>query len=270
MQENDSTGFEYSGTTDETYRDTVLIPGLLTNSLRVVLRTFGEDIYQITAHGSTATTNKTKAEDLRDYGVSVERRNSHAVKIDYERLSSRDGEPINPLTEDVIHKLFSELDTQLGHEALSVVPDLAVTSITLRITDDRLAEVTPAQTAEFDLQFVADPAEEAVSGKTEQVNRSRGLYNELGFKRMNLNLYSVVETATKYETQSDGRYFHWHGPEDLRPRAPELLSSRINQHILPDEYGMLKPYSVVDDRVLEIDKQHLEDDSDAAGDTENR
>jgi hypothetical protein len=270
MQGNESTGFEHSGTADETYREIDLIPSLLTNSLRVVLKTFGGDIHQITAHGSTATTNQTATEDLRDYGVSVERRNSHAVKINYERLTTRDGEVMNPLTEDVIHELFSELDLHLGHEDLPVAPDLAINSVTLRITDDRLAEVTPAQTAEFDLRFVADPAEEAFLERTERLNRDRGLYSELGFDRTNLNLHSVVETATKYNTQSDGRYFHWNGLEDLRPRAPELLTTRVNQHVLPDEYGTLKPYSVVDDRVLEIDEAHLEDELDATNEAEER
>ncbi len=270
MQQNNSAGFEHSGTTDATHRDADLIPSLLTNSLRVVLKTFGEDIHQITAHGSTATTNHTTTEELRDYGVRVERRNSHAVKLDYEQLTTRDGEPMNSLSEDVIHQLFSELDVHLGHEDLSVAPDLTVTSVTLRISDDRLAEVTPAQTAEFDLRFEADPAEEAVLEQTERVNHGRGLYNELGFDRMNLNLYSVVETATKYQTQSTGRYLHWHGPDDPRPRAPELLTARVNQHVLPDKYGMLKPYSVVDDRVLEIDENQLDDEWNSADEAAER
>ena len=260
MQKDDPTGFELSGTT-ASHTQTRLIPGLLTNSLRAVLKTFGGDIYQLTAHGSTTTTNRTTVEELRDYGVGIERRTSHAVSIDYERLTDNSGEPINPITEDVVSRVSDALDTHLDTEDISVAPDLAVTSVTLRVDDERLAEVTPAQTTEFDLQFVADPAEEALQEQTELANRGRGLYDELGFNRTHLNLHSVVETATKYTTQSDGCYFHWHGPEDLRPRAPDLLATRVNTHILPDEYGILKPYHVVDDQILEIAEEALDDET---------
>jgi hypothetical protein len=260
MQENNSTGFELSGTT-ASHTQTYLIPGLLTNSLRTVLKTFGGSIYQLTARGSTTTTNRTTVEELRDYGTRVEQRTSYAVSIDYERLSDTSGEPINPLTEDVVSHIFDTLDTHLDTADISVPPDLAVTSVTLRIDDERLAEVTPAQTTEFDLRFDADPAEEALQDRTELVNRGRGLYDELGFNRTHLNLHSVIETATKYTTQSDGRYFNWYGHEDLRPRAPDLLATRINTHILPEEYGILKPYRVVDDQALEIVEDALNDEA---------
>jgi hypothetical protein len=260
MSSNDPPGFQHSGPTDAPNHQTKLIPGLLTNSLRTILKAFGADIYQLTAHGSTTTTNRTTVEELRDYGVGIEQRTSHAVSVDYERLTDNDGEPVNPITEDVVSRVLDALDTHLDSEDISVAPDLAVTSVTLRIDDERLAEVTPAQTTEFDLQFIADPAEEALQDQTELANHGRGLYHELGFNRMNLNLHSVVETVTKYTTQSDGRFFHWHGPEDIRPRAPELLAARVNKHVLPDEYGILKPYQVVDDRVFEIEENALEDD----------
>ncbi|WP_128226478.1 hypothetical protein [Halobacteriaceae bacterium SHR40] len=78
------------------------------------------------------------------------------------------------------------------------------------------------------------------------------------FNITNLNLRSVVETATKYQEQTDGQYLSWGGPEDIRPRAPAQLAIRINQRILPDAYGMIKPYEVTDDQVLEIREGEIE------------
>jgi len=71
-------------------------------------------------------------------------------------------------------------------------------------------------------------------------------------------LRSVVETATKYQEQTDGQYLSWGGPEDIRSKAPVQLAIRINQHILPDAYGMIKPYEVTDNQVLEIREGELE------------
>ncbi len=258
MSHNNSSGFQNSGTDQSQNRQRIMIPALLTNSLRVVVDVFGKSIYQLTAHGSSKTTNRSTIEELRKYGVNIEQRSSHAVTIDYERFTEDEGEPLNALTEQVSQQLLSEVETQLNSEDLSVAPDLAVTSVTVRTTSEQLAEVTPAQTAEFDLRFVADPAEEAVRDRTKLVNRGRGLTDELGFDCTNLNLRSVVETATKYNEQSNGQYLHWHGPDDVRPRAPELLATRVNEHVLPDEYGMLKPYAVTDDHVLEIDEDAIE------------
>ena len=74
----------------------------------------------------------------------------------------------------------------------------------------------------------------------------------MGFKVRNLNLRSVIETETKYHEQGDGKYLSWGGPTDIRPRAPERLAVRINDHILPDDVGMLKPYVVTDNQIIEL------------------
>jgi hypothetical protein len=133
-----------------------------------------------------------------------------------------------------------------------VKADIAVTQFTVRIRDERLQEVTPAQSDEFDLLFVSDPAEQVAREATERKNLDRRLYDSLGFQIRNLNLRSVIETETKHHQQSDGKYLSWGGPTDIRPRAPERLAIRINEHVLPDEYGTLKPYRVTDDSVLEL------------------
>jgi hypothetical protein len=237
---------------------TIQIPSLLTNSLRCVLDAFGSDIIQLTAHGSVETTNSTAVEDLRSYNVSREQRTHHRLSLDYEQIYS-DEEPLNPLTDDACEQILAETEAVLDSESITVEPDLAVTSVTIRIRDDRLQEVTPAQTPEFDLRFVADPAEPPVREPTKHLNVDRGLYRDLGFNVTNLNLRSVVETQTKYTEQSDGRYLSWRGPDDIRPQSPKRLAIRINEYILPDNVGMLKPYTVIDDRVLEVSEEDLDE-----------
>lgn len=233
------------------YTHTARIPSLLTSSLRAVFDCFGSNIVSITANGSVETTNGTISEELRQYGVTHEQRTHHGLDLDFQQLTS-DGEPSNPLTTEARDRILDEIETVLGSEKLAVKPDLTVTSLTLRVTDDRLEEVTPAQTSKFDLTFIADPAEAPVRERTKRQNAERGLYSEVGFNITNLNLRSVVETATKYQEQTNGQYLSWGGPEDIRPKAPAQLAIRINEHVLPDAYGMLKPYEVTDDQVLEL------------------
>jgi len=230
----------------------IQIPSLLTNSARAVLDAFGEDIIQLRAHGSVETSNRAILEELRQFGVSREQRTHQRITLDYERLPGSDG-PSNPLTEDAQQAIFEELDALLSSESIAADPDLAVTSFTARITSEQLQEVTPAQTPEFDLRFVADPAEAAVREPTKHLNLERQLYSELGFNITNLNLRTVTETATIHHQQSDGRYLSWGGPTDIRPRSPDRLAVRINRHVLPETYGMLKPYYVADDHVLELE-----------------
>jgi hypothetical protein len=239
------------------YTQTAQIPSLLTSSLRTVFDDFGENIVSITANGSVETTNGTIAEELRKYGVTREQRTHHGLELDFQQLTSN-GKPSNPLTSGAREQIIDEIEAVLNSEKISVEPDLTVTSMTLRVTEERLEEVTPAQTPEFDLTFVADPAEPPVRERTKRQNADRGLYSELGFNITNLNLRSVVETATKYQEQTDGQYLSWGGPEDIRPKTPAQLAIRINQHILPDAYGMIKPYEVADDQVLEIREGELE------------
>jgi hypothetical protein len=234
----------------------VQIPSLLTNSFRTVLDSFGEEIVHLRAHGSVETTNTSAVDELRQYAVTREQQTQHRLLIDYEQLRGSDG-PSNPLSPDACNDILTEVETVLDADAISVEPDLAVTAVTIRTTCEPLQEVTPAQSAEFDLTFIADSAEPPVRERTKRVNASRGLYSELGFNVTNLNLRSVVETETKFHQQSDGRYLSWGGPDDIRPRSPKRLAIRINEQILPDEYGMLKPYRLTDDRVLEIPEDEL-------------
>lgn len=258
-----------SHTESETPARTVGIPSLLTNSCRAVMETFGGEIIQLKAHGSVATTNQTIVDELAQYGLIREQQTNHRLMIDYTQLQNTDGSGVsNPLDEQAQQSILDQVDAILGLDSKTVEPDLAVTSVTIRITDERLAAVTPAQTAEFDLTFVADAAEEPIRETTQRLNKDRGLYTELGFNIQNLNLRSVIETETKYTQQSDGLYMSWRGPEDIRPRSPDRLAVRINNHVLPDTYGTLKQYRVVDDSVLELaedtdDTETLADQLDA-------
>lgn len=236
---------------------TYQIPSLLTNSARAILDAFGTDIIQLSAKGSVEVTNRTNLDDLRQYGVTREQRTHQQLSLKYEALPGQDG-LANPLTEDVQARIFEEVDAILSQESLSVEPDLAVTSFTIRVVDKRLQDVTPAQTPEFDLRFVADPAEEALRGRTKRLNSDRRLYSELGFQIRNLNLRSVTETAVKHHQQSDGRYFKWRGPTNVRPQSPKRLAIRINNHVLPDTLGTLKHYVVADENVLELNEEETE------------
>ncbi|MFC6722064.1 hypothetical protein [Halobacteriaceae bacterium SHR40] len=237
--------------TDEEIRRTVQIPSLLTNSLRAVLDAFGEDIIRLQASGSIETTNGTLLDDLREYGVAWEQQDQQRVTIDYEQLPGADG-PVNPLTADAQTDLLEEIETRLAPQDTSVEPDIAVTEFTIRITDDRLQAVTPAHTPEFDLRFVSDPAEPPIRDVTKRYNADRDLYSQLGFEVRNLNLRTVIETETKFHEQADGTCLSWGGPDQIWARVPERLAVRINDHVLPDAYGVLKPYVVTDERVLEL------------------
>lgn len=237
---------------------TFLIPSLLTNSFRAVVEHFGTDIQSIHAEGSVETTNGGSIDGLRMYNVNREHRSSQRVRIDYERLSGRDG-PKNALTPDAQERIFEELDAILGADHLTSKPDLAVSEVTIRAKDERLQEITPAQSPEFDLQFVADQAEDPVREVTKRLNAERGLHDEQGFQIRNLNLRSIEETATKFHRQTDGRYMSWQGPEDVRPRSPKRLAIRVNKHILPERYGTLKQYGVTDEHILELLEDPVDD-----------
>lgn len=240
--------------TQKAAQRTMAIPALKTNSVRAIMDAFGGSIIQLEASSSVVTTNETIVEELREYGVLREQETKHQLEIDYTLLQDTDSpDPDNPWDDDATESLFEHLDAILDAESQSVKPDLAVQSFTIRITDEELQAVTPARTAEFDLYFEAAPAEEGIREQTRRANADRGLYTELGFNVTNLNLHSVIETATKYNEQSNGRYLSWNGPQkDTRPYTKPQLSVRINDRVLPEQYGTLKQYRVVNDEVLEL------------------
>jgi len=240
-------------------RRTILVPAILTNSLRVVLSTFGTDIVRLRAKGSIGSTNQTLIDELREYGVVRKQEESHRIDLDYTQLQNADTETAtNPLDTDAQETICKHLDAVLDPPNADVKPDLSVQSLTIRVSDDRLEAVTPAQTAEFDLRFAADKAEKPIREQLRRLNEDRGLYSELGFKLHNLNLHSVIETATKYMGQTDGRYFSWSGPGDVRLKSRKKLAIRINKHVLPPEYGTLKPYQVTEDMDTQIVEEEFE------------
>ncbi len=266
MTREDSSELENSDTEQEQPTDNhnaeltriTQIPSLLTNSLRAVFSAFGENIIHVRAHGSIETANSTLLDGLRDYGAVWEQHDRQRIVLDYEQLPGRDDEPVNPLTTEAREAILDEVTSRLGPTNSGVDQDLAVTSVTIRITNERLASVTPAQVPEFDLTFLSDPVESDIKEATKTLNAPRGLYDELGFQVRNLNLRSVIETATKYHQQVDGKYMSWGGPSDVRPRSPELLAVRINQEVLPEKYGILKKYRVTEDSALELADDTIE------------
>ena len=239
-----------------------LIPALKTNSVRAILDTFGDSVVQLKARSSITTTNETGVEDIQEYGVLRAQETKQTLSIDYTQLHDVDSAaPDNPWDEAAIETLYEHLNAILNAESQPVKPDLAVQSVTIQVTDEALKEVTPARTAEFDLHFEAAQAEEALWEQTQRANAGRGLYTELGFNVTNLNLHSVIETETKFH-ESDGKYISWHGPaNDTRPNGNDQLAVRINDRILPDQYGVLKPYHVVDDEVIDVADDVLNDET---------
>jgi len=231
----------------------ISIPSMLTNSYRAIAERFGDAIIDLNANGSITTPNPSEIQELREYGLTQEQETNHRIELDYSTLSTEpDRECSNPLDTDAREAISQYLNRTLDTDHHDVEPDLSVTQVTVRVTCEPLQEITAAETAEFDFRFVADPAEDAVRQATRRLNSDRGLYTELGFNVNNLNLYSVVESATKLAEQTNWRCWSWEGPETVATRTDERLAVRINEHVLPDDYGTLKPYRVEDDQIMDV------------------
>lgn len=246
----------------------ISIPSLLTNSYKAIADAYGDSIISLTANGSVTTANQSLIDELREYGVTQEQETNHRIELDYSVLSTGDdSEASNPLDSNARKEIDEYLTTTLDTDDINVEPDLSVTQVTIRVTCEPLQEITSAQTSEFDCCFIADQAEDAVRDETQRLNSDRGLYTELGFNVNNLNLRSVVETKPMLSEQSDWKCLSWGGPQDTKPRTDERLAVRINEHILPDKYGTLKPYKVEDDQILDVVADEFEgiDDVDSNG-----
>lgn len=242
---------------------TIAIPALKTNSARAILEAFGDSIIRLNASSSVIIPDKDMIEELRKYGVLHAQESKQQLEVDYTQLQdSGSSEPENLWDDDAIESLYDHINAILDSGSRSVKPDLAVQSFTIRITDKVLKEVTTARTAEFDLHFESAPAEESIRDQTRRANADRGLYSELGFNIANLNLHSAIETATKYTEQSDGTYISWNGPKaDTRPHVNPEMAVYINDRILPDQFGILKPYHVVTDEIIDVVDEDIEDDT---------
>lgn len=237
-----------------------LIPAMLTNSYHAVVGEFGDSIISITAHGSITTTNPSEVEELRDYGVHQKMETNHQIQIDYSALhTGPDNERVNSLDSQARDDIEEYILSTLDKDDAEVKPDLSVSELTIRVECEPLQEVTTAQSSTFDLTFIADPAEDAVRQATRRANADRGLYQDLNFNIENLNLRSVVESGTHLSDQRDWRCLSWQGPKDIAPRSDDRVASRINDLILPDAYGTLKPYSATDDQYMDIVAEKLED-----------
>ena len=259
-----SSALEVAGAATPTFP----IPALKTNSARAILDTFGDAVIELKASGSVVTPNGKEFDELYEYGVSWEQNVKEEVEVGYSQITGPDGEPDNPWDDAAIESFYEHVNAILNTESQSVKPDLAVQSVTIRVTDEALQDITPARTQEFDLSFVASPAEKPGRRVTRRANAERGLYTELGFNVCDLNLHSVTETAAELAQQYDGEYLSWDGPQNgLRPPIKPQLSVRINDRILPDQYGTLKHYKVVDDEALELVSEGSEKDSNGDDET---
>ena len=74
---------------------TILVPAIPTNSLRVVLNTFGGNIVRLRAKGSIGHTNQTLIDKPRTYGVVHKQEESHRIDLDYTQLQNADAEVLS-------------------------------------------------------------------------------------------------------------------------------------------------------------------------------
>jgi hypothetical protein len=239
------------------------IPSLLTNAASVVFENFSGSIIELEARASTDTENV--EELLRDHGLLWRQLQRQTIELDYVEQRGVDGEPHNPLTTAAVDEIRQTLARRLGDPNTDVEPEMAVSKLVLRLDIPQLQAATRAQSAEFELTFIADPVlGEDAREATAEANLGTSLYSELGFEYRNLNLRRVVETRAKYAEQpGDGTLMGWGGPDDTRGRCPHEVARTIHRDVLPEKYARLKFFRVGAANRVEL--TGLETDTEAGG-----
>jgi len=220
---------------------------MLTNSAREVINTFGAQIIEIEAEASLDTWNHDEL--MRDYGVMRHQLTRQKVSIDYHEIRNEHG-PENPSTDAKAEKILAKVGDHLDDFSIDDPADLAVSKLRLRVSEEEIEDVTRAQSDEFELTFISDPAGDARE-ITERKNAPH-LYEELGFEYRNLNLRSVAEVRAKYTEQSDAKLMGWGGPTDVRPRCSNELAQAVHSNILPEEFAALKWYTVGEENTTQL------------------
>jgi hypothetical protein len=235
---------------------------------------FGENIIDARARGSIHTDNPTEIDHLSEYGVTYDLQESQVMEVDYTLIDPED--PYNPLNAGAQNDILSEVNARLDDLATDHPPDLAVTRFAATVESDEMMNACEARTSQFDLQFISEPAIDPYRGRTQELNRERGVYRDLGFEVRNLNLHAIYETQQRYaDGPGDGKIMSWGGLEDTRARAPDPLVRQVYNEILPDDIGVLKLYAVTDEEtvepVSEITDEEKEEDQpeEDQGSTEN-
>jgi hypothetical protein len=233
------------------------IPSIVTSSALEVMRHFTDDIIELEATASTGTANR---DDLiPEIGMDRTQSQRQEVTLNYRRIPSTDGSGAeNPLTDDMIDNIEHQLRRKLDDINMSVEPDLAVQKVVVDAELPGLTDVTRATTDEYELTFVSDSVEsdpstdEGPEWITRQMNRGKGLYDELGFNLRNLNLHAVEETRIKYAEQGNPRIMGWGGPRDVRPNSDVRLSQVVMEEVVPSEFGFTKWYRVTSEDTLDL------------------
>lgn len=226
------------------------IPSLLTNSLRAIFDLFGENIIDARARGSVHTDNPTKIDHLSEYGVTHDLQENQVIEVDYTLIDPED--PYNPLKVSAQDDILSEVDARLNDLATDHPPDLAITRFVTTVESDEMMNACEARTSQFDLQFISEPAIDPYRGRTQELNRERGLYRDLGFEVRNLNLHAIYETQQRYaDGPGDGKVMSWGVLKDTRARAPDPLVRQVYNEILPNDIGALKLYTITDEETVE-------------------
>jgi hypothetical protein len=230
---------------------------MLTNSAVEIMRHFTDDILELQAKASVGTPNR---DDLiPDLGLERKQIQRQEVTLNYRRIPSTDGPGAeNPLTDAAVDNIIHELGRKLNDFDTDAEPDLAVRKLIVDATLPELTEVTRANTDEYELMFVSDPAETVAEidddpeSQTRLKNRGKGLYDELGFKIRNLNLHSVVETRMKYAEQGNPKIMGWGGHEDIRPNSDKKLAQVVTSQVCIDEFADMKWYDVTSEDTIEL------------------
>jgi len=220
---------------------------MLTNSAREVINTFGAQIIEIEAEASLDTWNRDEL--MRDYGVMRHQLTRQKVSIDYHEIRNEHG-PENPITDAKAEKILAKIDDHLDDFSIDDSADLAVSKLRLRVSVEEIEDGTRAQSDEFELTFISDPAGDARE-ITERKNAPH-LYEDLGFEYRNLNLRSVAEVRAKYTEQSDAKLMGWGGPTDVRPRCSNELAQAVHSNILPEKFAALKWYTVGEENTTQL------------------
>jgi hypothetical protein len=260
-----------SQTTEEAEPNPIAhIPAILTNSAMEILEFYGEDIIEITATGTSRTTNRTAL--IEDVNLNRTIATQKEVELDYRRITKRTGEVENPLNQDVIDQIRQKLRTKLYPSSLEVEPDMSVERVKVDAKIPRLEEETRARSDEFELTFVSDPVEsDGYRRETELSNSGKGLYTEMKFNYQNLHLRKVEEVEAKYSQQSNPQIMSWNGVKDIRPVGYKSTASQaIAEKALPPAFADTKPYMIGEEEFMElIDSDELESDEDEDDDSDD-
>jgi len=214
---------------------------ILTTSAKQILKHYNEQIVNIKARGGSYGTNKVIIDD--NYGISINNPGSTYMSIQYKQKRDEGGNILNLLSEGKVEEICKDIDARFDSyynekEDVKYLPDLAVESFEIEVTDDKLRKLSSANTNVFDILFVSDIVEDDnLKEKVKNKNSDYGLYKMQGFKFRALNMHQIIETVEKYGQVKKQYIQEWNGINDVHPKAPIKIAQHIATNYLPKNYG---------------------------------